>query len=138
MERIELFQPTSLHGSFTRHRLPIPSVFPPTQDYGKLLLHQICLTYERNSRTITSLGQSNSLPPLHVASTSKHKKLLIGCFPHLLAEIGGGTFSGWVSTAAVSIYKDRERKFTHRLYYQMCPSIRGDFILPEESLFLSF
>jgi hypothetical protein len=122
MERIELFQSTSLHGSFTRHRLPIPSVFPPTQNDGKLLLHQICLIYERNSRTITSLGQSNSLPPLHVASTSKHRKLLIGCFPHFLAEIGGGISSGWVSTAAVSIYKDRERKFTHRLYDQICSS----------------
>ena len=70
--------------------------------------------------TITSLGQSNSLPPLHVASTSKHRKLLIGCLPHFLAEIGGGISSCWVSTAAVSIYRDRERKFTHRLYYQIC------------------
>jgi hypothetical protein len=126
MERIELFQPTSLHGTVACHRLTIPPVFPPTQNDGKLLLHQICLIYERNSRTITSLGQSNSLPPLHVASTSKHRKLLIGCFPHFLAEIGGGTSSGWVSTAAVSIYRDRERKFTHRLYCQICPDVSED------------
>jgi hypothetical protein len=43
MKRIELFQSTSLHGSLASHRLPIPPVFPPTQNYGKLLLHQICL-----------------------------------------------------------------------------------------------
>jgi len=115
MERIKLFQSTSLHRPFTCHRPSVPSVIPPTQNYGKLLFYQICLISGRSLLTITSLGQSNSLPPLQVASTSKQRKLLIGCLPHFLAEIGGGISSGWVSTAAVSIYRDRERKFTQRL-----------------------
>lgn len=78
---------------------------------------------------MTSLGQSNSLPPLHVASTSKQRKLLIGCLPHFLAEIGGGRSSDWGSTAAVSIYRDRERKLTHRLDCQISIKLRPKHIL---------
>lgn len=45
---------------------------------------------EETKHTMISLGQSNSFPPLHVASTSKHKNALMGCFTRFFSEMIAG------------------------------------------------
>ena len=44
------------------------------------------LLARQKTLTIISFGQLNSFPPRHVASTSKHKKALHGCFPNAFGE----------------------------------------------------
>lgn len=59
---------------------------------------------EETKHTMISLGQSNSFPPLHVASTSKHKNALMGCFPRFFSDTTAGTGAGATASAGAGAW----------------------------------
>jgi len=138
MERIELFQSTSLHGALASHRLPIPSVFPPTQDYRKLLLYQICLM-EREK-----LAHNHFIRPVKFPSTSTcclyietqeaPYRLLA---PFLGRDWRWDIFMLGIYSRCIDIQRSREEVYPSPVLSDLF-HVPRTLILPEESLLLSF